>query len=54
MKEKLKNIFDSEYQNDKLTDFFIKTQKVYEIFGYDFKLNKKEKVSQEKFYGGMV
>jgi hypothetical protein len=39
MEEKMKNVFDKEYSKNKLTDFLIKTQKSYEILGYDFKLN---------------
>ena len=38
MEEKLKEIFDKEYSTSKLEDFTIKTQKVYEILNYDFKL----------------
>lgn len=47
MKEKLKNVFEKEYTEDKLTDFLIKTQKVYELFGYDFKLNQKTIVQEQ-------
>jgi hypothetical protein len=53
MGEKLKNVFDKEYSENRLTDFLIKTQKVYEIFGYDFKLKPTEIVSKD-FYGGKV
>lgn len=53
MEEKLKNVFDKEYSENRLTDFLIKTQKVYEFFGYDFKLKPTEIVSKD-FYGGKV
>ena len=53
MEEKLKNIFEKEYSENRLTDFLIKTQKVYEFFGYDFKLKQTEIVSKD-FYGGKV
>lgn len=53
MEEKLKNVFEKEYSENKLTDFLIKTQKVYQFFGYDFKLKPKE-IVKEKFYGGKV
>lgn len=53
MEEKLKNVFEKEYSENRLTDFLIKTQKVYEFFGYDFKLKPTEIVSKD-FYGGKV
>lgn len=53
MEEKLKNVFDKEYSENRLTDFLIKTQKVYEFFGYDFKLKPTEIISKD-FYGGKV
>lgn len=53
MEEKLKNVFEKEYSENRLTDFLIKTQKVYEFFGYDFKLKPKEIVSKD-FYGEKV
>ena len=53
MEEKLKNVFDKEYSENRLTDFLIKTQKVYEFFEYDFKLKPTEIVSKD-FYGGKV
>lgn len=53
MEEKLKNVFEKEYSESKLTDFLIKTQKVYEIFGYNFKLKSPEVISKD-FYGGKV
>jgi hypothetical protein len=53
MEEKLKNVFNKEYSENRLTDFLIKTQKVYEFFGYDFKLKPTEIVSKD-FYGGKV
>lgn len=53
MEEKLKNVFEKEYSENRLTDFLIKTQKVYEFFEYDFKLKPIEIVSKD-FYGGKV
>jgi len=53
MEEKLKNVFNKEYSENRLTDFLIKTQKVYEFFGYDFKLKPTEIVSKD-FYDGKV
>ena len=53
MEEKLKNVFEKEYSENRLTDFLIKTQKVYGFFGYDFKLKPTEIVSKD-FYGGKV
>lgn len=53
MEEKLKIVFEKEYSENRLTDFLIKTQKVYEFFGYDFKLKPTEIVSKD-FYGGKV
>jgi hypothetical protein len=53
MEEKLKNVFEKEYSENKLTDFLIKTQKVYEFFGYDFNLKPTEIISKD-FYGGKV
>jgi len=53
MEEKLKNVFNKEYSENRLTDFVTKTQKVYEFFGYEFKLKPTEIVSKD-FYGGKV
>jgi len=53
MEEKLKNVFNKEYSENKLTDFLIKTQKVYEFFDYDFNLKPIEIISKD-FYGGKV
>ena len=53
MEEKLKIVFEKEYSENRLTDFLIKTQKVYEFFGYDFKLKPIEIVSKD-FCGGKV
>jgi hypothetical protein len=53
MEEKLKNVFEKEYSENRLTDFLIKTQKTYEFFGYDFKLKPTEIVSKD-FYGGKI
>lgn len=53
MEEKLKNVFEKEYSENRLTDFLIKTQKVYDFFEYDFKLKPIEIVSKD-FYGGKV
>lgn len=53
MEEKLKNVFEKEYSENKLTDFLIKTQKVYEFFDYDFNLKPIE-ISSKDFYGGKV
>ena len=53
MEEKLKNVYEKEYSENRLTDFLIKTQKVYGFFGYDFKLKPTEIVSKD-FYGGKV
>lgn len=53
MEEKLKNVFEKEYSENRLTDFLIKTQKVYEFFEYDFKL-KPSKIVSKDFYGGKV
>lgn len=36
MDERLKIVFETEYSENKLSDFHIKTQKIYEIFGYEF------------------
>ncbi len=53
MNEKLENIFENEYSNDILIDFFIKTEKMYEFFGYNFVLDRKE-INCEKFQGAQV
>lgn len=53
MEEKLKDVFDKEYSENRLTDFLIKTQKVYEFLGYDFKLKPTE-IASKDFYGGKV
>lgn len=53
MEEKLKNVFEKEYSKNRLTDFLIKTQKVYEFFECDFKL-KPSKIGSKDFYGGKV
>jgi hypothetical protein len=53
MEEKLKNVFEKEYSENKLTDFLIKTQKVYEFFGYDFNLKPTE-IIPRNFYGGKI
>ncbi len=53
MEEKLKEIFDKEYSTSKLEDFTIKTQKVYEILNYDFKLKSRNFTTNESI-GGKV
>ena len=53
MEEKLKNVFEKEYSENRLTDFLIKTQKVYEFFEYDFKLKPTE-IGPKDFNGGKV
>lgn len=53
MEEKLKNVFEKEYSENSLTDFLIKTQKVYEFFDYDFKLTHKNPLKQV-FYGAKI
>jgi hypothetical protein len=53
MEEKLKNVFEKEYSENKLIDFLIKTQKVYEFFGYDFNL-KPIRISPSETYGGKI
>lgn len=53
MEEKLKNVFEKEYSENKLEDFLIKTKKVYNFFGRDFKLKPKEIIKKD-FYGGKV
>ena len=53
MEEKLKEIFDKEYSTSKLEDFTIKTQKVYEMFNYDFKLKSRNFTTNESI-GGKV
>ena len=56
MEKNLKNVFDKEYSENKLTDYLIKTKKVYEFFGYDFKLKplKSLKPIKKDFYGSKV
>jgi hypothetical protein len=55
MNEALKNVFDKEYSKNKLTDFFIKTQKLFEVFDYGFILKDKNINKQwVKLYGGKV
>ncbi len=49
MEEKIENIFNNEYSKNTLTDFLIKTQKVYEFFGYEFRLNPKEIISKNLY-----
>lgn len=49
MEEKLKNVFEAEYSESKLSDFLIKTQKAYEFFGYDFKLLPIEMIPGDSF-----
>lgn len=55
MSKELKNIFDTEYSKSVLTDFAIKTEKIYDFFNYDFKLNKNAiNRYQDKFKGAKV
>lgn len=54
MEEKLKNVFEKEYSESRLTDFLIKTQKLYEFFGYNFKLKPTTEIVSKDFYSGKV
>ena len=49
MKEKIKNVCEVDYSENKLTDFLIKTQKIYEVLGYDFKLKSMERSSKNSY-----
>ena len=51
MEEKLRRVLEKEYSENKLTDFLIKTQKVYEVLGYDFTINKKYVDGDRPFIG---
>lgn len=53
MKEKLKMILEFRDSENTLTDFLIKTHKIYEVFGYEFKLNPKE-IKEDRFVGAKV
>lgn len=54
MEEKLRRVLEKEYSESKLTDFLIKTQKVYEVLGYDFTINKKYVDGDSPFIGGKI
>lgn len=53
MEEKLKSIFIKEYSENKLTNFVIKTQKIYDYLGYDFVL-KQPNIGSNKCCGSML
>ena len=53
MTNQLKEIFDSEYSKNKLIDFSVKTEKIYDYFNYDFILKNIE-VNSKKYNGGKV
>lgn len=55
MEKNLKTVFNNEYSENRLTDFLIKTQKAYELFGYEFDLKPTEIDSTKRdFYGAKV